>query len=283
MSGAGHWGGGWALARVTFAGAALLCHLDRAGAIAAALSSPALRFTAGPLYLAGPALREGAVAWLLWGLALIGLLGALRGRGWARPGLLLWLGLSLALIALLGLPARVPERMAIWGVGMLCLAPIDEAGLLHRRVGALPRQLLVVVMGSLYLSTGLLKALEEPAWWSGEALAYDLVDRWHAGGALAAWLSGQSALVALLSRFTVVFELGFVLLVGLRRTNPPLLIAGLLLHGGIGLLMDVGFLGHFVVALYPVLLDPEAGEAAYASLRRRQPRLAAALERWIDR
>jgi hypothetical protein len=283
MSGAGHWGGGWALTRVAFASAALLCHLDRAGAVAAALQAPALRFTAGPLYLAGPALREAAPAWLLWGLGLMGLLGAFRGRGWARPGLLLWLGASLGLIALVGLPARVPERMAIWGVLLLCLAPIDEAGLLHRRVGALPRQLLMVVMGSLYLSTGLLKALEEPAWWSGEALAYDLVDRWHAGGALAAWLSGQSALTALLSRFTLAFELGFVLLIGLRRTNPPLLLAGLLLHAGIGLLMEVGFLGHFVVALYPALLDPEAGEAAMASLRRRLPRLSAALERWIDR
>ncbi len=273
------WGGGWALTRLLFGLAALWAHLERLPILGDALAIGDLRFNAGPLYLAHASQLPAPLAYGLWAAALLGLLGLLRGGAWAKPGLLLWFAATAGLLAGVGLNVRVPERFATWAVGVLLLAPIGRTDLLRARVSPSPRLVLLVVMGSLYLSTGFLKGLEEPHWWDGTALSYDLLDRWHAGGPLAVWLSGQPALCAAMSLFTLAFELGFVFLIGLRVTNPLVLVAGALMHVGIASLMDVGSLGNMALSVYPVLLDPDLAERAWGRLSLRlPPRLRAALE-----
>jgi hypothetical protein len=116
----------------------------------------------------------------------------------------------------------------------------------------------MILFASLYGSTGFKKAMQ-PGWWSGEILALDLLDRWHGGGPLAVWLSGQGGLVQVASVFTILVELSWPLLVWSRRANPWVLAAGMALHLGIGVVMDVGMLGWLALSMYPVLLEPSVG------------------------
>lgn len=268
------WAGGWALTRVWFGLAALEAQVVRARHVADALAVPELTFASGPTRLADHVLLSPAAAWGLWGLGFVGLGGLLVGGRWAKPGLLAWFLTYAALLAGLGLNVRAPERLLAWIVAGLLLGPIGERGLTAKWRSPAARWYFLVVYGALYGSTGFLKLHVESAWWTGEALRYDLLDRWHAGGALAVWLSGQPLLCALASWYTMLFEAGFPLLVGVPAAHPWLLLAGAGMHGGIGVLMDVGTLGTMAVSIYPVLCDPdvarrlwERGGAAWAAWR----------------
>ena len=213
-------------------------------------------------------LLSAPVAAAIWGVGLLGLLALIGGGRWCKWGLAAFLACSVALMAGAGLNVRVAERFLIWSSLLLLVAPIDAPALLSTPRSTFPRALLLVILGSLYLSTGLMKALEEPAWWDGRALQYDLLDRHHAGGALAAWLSGQPDLVRPMAWFTLAFELGFVPMMMTRALRRPALIAGVLLHLGIGVLMKVVTLGELVLSLYPALAHPDDAQALYAALRR---------------
>lgn len=271
--------GGWLASRALFALAALHAHLRRGVDLRDALHAPDITFASGPLHLSDHVLLTAPTAGLLWAAGLLGLGLLLRGGRAAKPGLLLWLLSSMALVAGGGLLVRVAERFTLWLSLVLLLAPIDQPDLLRQPRSSYPRAVLLVIFGSLYLSTGLMKALEEPRWWDGLALQYDLLDRHHAGGPLAAALSGQPALVRPMAWFTLAFELGFLPLMLVRRLQAPTLAAGLLLHLGIGLLMKVGALGEVAVALYPALLHPDDAAALWARLA---PRLPAALRRRLE-
>lgn len=267
------WAGGWALARVLFAVAALYTHLKRFVHVGDALAAPTLVFSTGPAHVADRVLLSAPAAWTLWGLGLVGLVGLFRGRGWAKPGLWLWFLAHAALVVALGLNVRVPERFLVWAVLGLTLAPLDQVGLTRAMCRPVARLYLLVVYGSLYLSTGLMKLLEEPGWRDGTALAYDLVDRFHGGGALAVFVSGNPLLCRAASLGTLAFELLFVFLVPFRRSNPGLLAAGVAMHLGIAALMDVGALGWLALSLYPVLLDPEWARTRWESAATRWPLL----------
>ncbi len=267
------WAGAWPLARILFALVALRHHLLRGRDAQDALETPNIVFNAGPLHLADQVLIGPVSATFVWILGIIGLSGLLYGGRLSKPGLTAWLLSTYTLIATCGLQARVPERFALWASLVLIIAPIGERGLLRAYRSPFARQILLVVLGSLYLSTGIMKAVEEPAWWTGEAIAYDLLDRFHAGGPISAWASGQPAICLLLSWYTLVFEIGFVFLVGLSRTNPFIVLMGIGLHLGIGMLMDVGALGEMVLALYPVLLCPDQAERWTRSWIQRYPAL----------
>ncbi len=263
--------GGWLLTRVLFGLAALHAHLRRALELRDALSTPEITLGSGPLLISDHVLLQAPEAAGIWGVGLLGLLVLIAGGPRCKWGLAAFLACSLALMAGAGLNVRVAERLLIWSSLLLLMAPIDAPGLLTTPRSTFPRALLLVILGSLYLSTGLMKALEEPAWWDGRALQYDLLDRHHAGGPLAAWLSGQTAIVRPLSWFTLAFELGFVPMMLTRTLRRPALVAGLLLHLGIGLLMKVGSLGEVVLSLYPALMHPDDAEALTQAVRRTAP------------
>jgi hypothetical protein len=267
------WAGGWALARLLFGAAALYTHLKRVVHVTDALAAPTIVFSTGPAQVADRVLLPAPAAWALWALGLVGIFGIFRGRGWAKPGVLLWFGVTVALVASLGLNVRVPERFLVWAVVGLLLGPLDLPSPTRAEVRPVARLYLLVVYGSLYLSTGLMKLLEEPAWRDGSALALDLVDRFHAGGPLAVLVSGSPALCTFASWFTLTFEVGFVFFIGFRRTSAWTLVAGAMMHLGIAALMEVGPLGYLAISLYPVLLAPDAAQAGWQEAVRRWPAL----------
>ncbi|MES2644841.1 MAG: hypothetical protein V4850_35465 [Myxococcota bacterium] len=267
------WAGGWTLARWLFAAAALDAHVGRFGSVRDALAAPDLVLSSGPARVADHVLLGAGGAWALWTVGLLGLVGLGFGGRAAKPGLLLWFVAHTVLIVAMGLSVRAPERLLVFVTIGLLLGPISERGLTGKARAPVARWYLIVVFASLYGSTGWMKLLEEPAWWTGEALRYDLVDRFHAGGALAAWLSGQPALCRLLGWGTILFEAGFPFLILLAPLTPWLLAAGLLMHLTIGMLMDVGSLGVLSIAMYPVLVDPDVARTIYERARIRWLRL----------
>lgn len=261
------WAGGWTLARWSFTAAALGAHLGRFGSVTDALAAPDLVLSSGPARVADHVLLGAGAAWALWAAGLVGLVGLGVGGRLARPGLLLWFLAHAALLVAMGMSVRAPERLLVFVTIGLLLGPLHERGLTAKARSPVARWYLIVVFASLYGSTGWMKLLEEPAWWTGEALQYDLVDRHHAGGALAAWLSGQAGLCRLLGWGTIAFEASFPLLIGIAPLSPWLLAAGLAMHLTIGLLMDVGSLGWVCIAMYPVLLDPDVARSFYEKAR----------------
>jgi hypothetical protein len=267
------WGGGWAIARVLFALAALEEHKDRFIHIRDAFLHPTAVFNAGPLHVADHVLVSQPVAYGMWALGLGGLAALIYGGKWAKPGILLWFLAYFGVVITCGLTVRVPERFIVWATAAFLLSPVGETGLLRKAASPYARYFLLVVYGSLYLSTGVMKSVEEPAWWDGTALSYDLVDRWHAGGVLDAWASSQHWVCFLGSWYTIAFEVGFVFFVGFPRLSRYVLLMGLGMHCFIDVLMEVGPLGTMAMSLYPVLLDPDDGELLWGKLADRGPML----------
>lgn len=257
------WAGGWAATRVLFGLAALDAQLARWPDVRDALAVPGIVFASGPTRVTDTVLLGPGAAWTLWAVGLLPVVGVLLGGRWAKPGVLGWFVLHAGLMASLGLNVRAPERLIAWLVLGLLLAPLGERALHRRWRSPAPRWYLMVVFSALYGSTGWLKLLAEPAWRTGEALQYDLVERFHAGGALATWLSGQPVLCQGMSWFTLAFEASFPLLIWWAPATPWLLLAGAAMHLGIGTLMQVGPLGTMAVAMYPALLDPDQARALH--------------------
>ncbi len=268
------WAGGWAWTRLLFALAALDAHLARIPSIQDALAAPTMVLASGPTVLARHVLVGPAAAWSLWAVGLVGLAGLVFGGRAAKPGLVTWFLSHAAVLVACGLNVRAPERLIVLVTLALLLAPLGERGLDTKARSPFARWFLVVVFASLYGSTGWMKLLEEPGWLSGDVLAYDLLDRFHAGGALAAWLSGQPLFCRLLGWGTIAFEASFPFLVLFPPANPFVLLAGVAMHVTIGVLMDVGPLGTVAMSTYPVLLDPDRGRLLAARLVARLPALA---------
>lgn len=265
------WGGGWLFARVLFAVEALDLQKDRWWHVRDALAHPSVVFNAGPAHVADHVLVGPLGAWSLWLLGFVGIAGMLFGGRWAKPGLWVWFLGYAALLVTCGLNVRVPERFIVWATLALSLGPIGERGLVARAVSPFGRYVLLLVYTSLYLSTGVMKALEEPTWWDGTAISYDLVDRWHSEGALPALLSGIPWVCFVASWYTILFEVLFCFFIGFRRTSLAILLMGVGMHLAIDVLLEVGPLGMMAMAFYPVLLHPGVGEGLWRAVERRWP------------
>lgn len=263
------WAGGWAGARIAFGLAALYAQALRYPDVRDALAAPNVVFASGPTRIADHVLLGPVTAWGVWAAGLLPVLAILVGGRWAKPGIVGWLLLHAGLLAAMGLNVRVPERLILWIAAGLLLGPVGERDLTEKHRSPAPRWFLSLVLSGLYGSTGWLKLLAEPAWWTGEALRYDLVDRFHAGGWLATWLSGHPSLCLGISWFTMLFEASFPILIWWPAATPWLLLGGVAMHLGIGTLMRVGPLGVMAVAAYPAVCDPDRAAAIWMATRRR--------------
>jgi len=183
--------------------------------------------------------------------------------------------------ALLGNEAiniKAHDRLMFWVALGLFLSPAGERELTQKCRSPAPRWFFLIVFCSIYLSTGLTKLAHEPAWWNGEALSYHLLHRYHAGGPMAAWVSGKLWITTPLGWFTLFAESAFAFLVLLRRTNPLAIGMVFGLHLGIQTLMSVGSFNLVAFSAYPVLLHPEIAREwweKWGSTLRRLPRHAA--------
>lgn len=251
------WAGGWAATRVLFGLAVVDAQIARFQDVRGALVTPKLVFASGPTRITSHVMLSATEAWALWGLAFVPLAAVLWGGRSTKPAITVWLVAHLGLLMTMGLNVRAPERFLVWMVVGLLLAPVGERALATKLRSPAPRWYFVVLMSALYGSTGWLKLVVEPAWRSGDALRFDLVERFHSGGALATWLSAHPALCVAMSWFTLIFEASFPFLIGWAAATPWLLVAGAMMHLGIGTLMDVGPLGTLAMSTYPALCDPD--------------------------
>ena len=72
----------------------------------------------------------------------------------------------------------------------------------------------------------------------------------------------------LLSWATIVFEVGFPLLIMFRRVRPWMIVAGIGFHIGILITMEIGWFSQTMIAVYPVLLSGVGATAVVAFLAR---------------
>lgn len=263
------WAGGWAATRVAYALVCLWAHLPRALGIPDAYAPEDMVFSRGPLFLNDHWRMSVPSATAVWAIAAAGLGAALYGGKAAKPGLVVWLVAGWLFMSAETLDIKAYDRLMTW-VGMaLLLAPVGERALTEKWRSPVGRWFLLVVYVAIYGSTGTLKLLQEPRWWTGEVLAYHLVHPWFGSYALGTWVSARPWLTAPASWFTLLFECGFPLLVWSRWTNPWVLLAGVLFHLGVFALMDVGPFSFVSIAAYPALLHPVVGHALWERWRRR--------------
>lgn len=263
-------GGGWAATRVAYALVCLWAHVPRVTRIADAYAADDMRFSRGPLWLDDFWCMTVPSATAVWATATTGLLGLLWGGRAAKPGLLTWLVASWLFMSAEALNIKAYDRLWTWIALGLVFAPIGERALHTKWRSPVARWLLLVLYCALYGSTGWLKLLEEPRWWTGEVLAYHLLHPWFGSFPIGVWVSDKAWLTAPMSWWTVIFEVVFPFLVFFRRLNPWLLFAGLLMHFGILSLMDVGPFSLIAVSAYPALLHPEVARGVWERWERFQ-------------
>lgn len=260
------WAGGWALTRVLFGLAALDAHVARLPNVEDALEA-GVSLASGPARLVDVPVFSAGAAWAVWAFGVVAAAGVVWGGRGTRLSVALFALAHAGLLVGMGLNVRAPERLMMFATVAMLLGPVEERGLTEKWRTPAVRWYVLVLFASLYGSTGLMKLVDEPGWLTGEVLAYDLVDRWHAGGAVATWLSGQRSLVTAMGWATVAIELALPFLLWFRSTALLAVLAGIGLHGSIGFLMDVGPLGTLALALYPVAIHPEATEAWWRKWR----------------
>lgn len=84
-----------------------------------------------------------------------------------------------------------------------------------------------------------------------------------------------ATLVALLTWSTLLFELAFPALVYFKRTRTPTLIAGVALHVGLWLTLELGPFSWIMIASYVAFLDPRTVASACERIQRRFSRIPA--------
>ena len=137
-------------------------------------------------------------------------MGLLFGGRVAKPGLVLWLLTTTVLLVNETLNIKAYDRLNLWLCLAFLLAPIGERALQHKWRSPEARWVLLITFCALYGSTGWLKALKEPTWWTtGDVLAYHMLHPYFGMKPIGVWVSGQQWLVVPLCWITVVFEAGF--------------------------------------------------------------------------
>jgi hypothetical protein len=118
----------------------------------------------------------------------------------------------------------------------------------------------------IYLSSGLWKLLN-PLWRDGSALHYVLSSNaYHRFPVvLPPW---SEPLLTAATYMTLMWEIGFPVMVLWHRTRLLALAVGLLIHAGIWIGLEIGLFSFVMVAGYAAYLDPEAVRDASSRLRR---------------
>lgn len=251
------WMGGWTLTRILL-GVVLLIDIGRRWPdLADGYAAQDYIFALPPLYLANHVVFS--LPWIqaLWALNILALVGWLVGGRWFKPSALLWFVANFTLLSAEAINTKAHDRLAWWITLVLLFSPAGETRSFGKWRSPAARWGLMILFCALYGSTGWLKALQEPRWWTTGVLQYDLVHPDFAGGPLARWVSGQAWITLPAGWLTVIFECSFPLLVWFRRTNPWVLLLGASFHVGIAVLMNVGKFSYVALAAYPVLLHPE--------------------------
>jgi hypothetical protein len=125
------------------------------------------------------------------------------------------------------------------------------------KIAAWPVRLMQIQLALLYFATGVAKLPAD--WISGQAVYWVLNDV-----ALTRWAYASFPVPMLVCRLiawsTLVFELGFPLLILFRRVRPWLLAFGVAFHLGIWLSTEVGWFSPITLCWYALFLEPETAD-----------------------
>ena len=242
---------GWGLARVFWALAMLITWAQRglyfperytdAGAVLRRTYIPVTDY-----YYFSP---EGG--WVAYGLLMVSLLLVAFGK-WTRPALTVALVVHMMICFTEGLNFKGYDRLMMWQGIALMFAP----GAIDGKSEGMPlgRYLVAITYMGLYGQTGWEKVANEPTWWEGLPLMYNMVHRNFGDMYLGVMISDIQWLMVPMSWVTVIFEAGFPIFFLIRKIRPWLLLVGLGFHIGILVLMNVPNFTTASLALYPVLL-----------------------------
>ena len=264
------WAGPWTAFRLAFAVSATAALLPRYAGIGDAYGVQDMVFSQRPFRLAEKIVFTEPTMTVIWAAGLAGLVLLAIGGRLAKPGVVIWLVCSWLMIASEALNIKAYDRLLTWMAIAMLLGPSGERNMAEKWRSPVGRWFLVLVFCAIYGSTGWLKALKEPAWWSGEVLSYHLVHQYFGLKPLGIWVSAQQWITAPFGTITVLFECAFPLLIWFRRTNPWMVAIGCGMHLGILLLMNVGPFSYVALAAYPVLLHPEFARRWWARFEERR-------------
>lgn len=255
---------GWVWARNGWALCQLATWLPRGTHLPETYSSAGVVLERGALPLPRWVVLSEGAAWMVWGVAIAALCALLAGR-FAR----VWIVLALVGLWTLnfheGMNFKAYDRLQFWQGVVLLFAPGGGTGVVGNP-GA--RFAMVLVYCGIYGSTGWMKLLVEPDWWSGDVLRYALADDQFALRPLGVLLAGAPWALVGLAVWTLAFECLFPALVWWGRARPWLLAAGAAMHLGIFATMHVNTFSFVAVSMYPVLLDAEQWGRVRAALDR---------------
>ncbi len=123
------------------------------------------------------------------------------------------------------------------------------------RISGWPLRLFLLNLVALYMKTGLVK-LPNPTWLDGTAVFYSLASptfwRIPMEGLLASPLFQD--LTVVLTYGTLVFEIGFFMVL-IRRVRPWWLLAGVGLHAGVFLFMNLGLFSPAILWTYLAIVE----------------------------
>jgi hypothetical protein len=255
------WAGGWSAARVLFAVVALLTHGPRIMHIEDAYASTDMLFAQFPFRFNDHFILSTQTATIFWAVGIAGCLMILWGGRLAKIGICVFLLGSWVLLFSESLNIKAYDRLLTWVAWGMLLGPIGERGLTAKHRSPVGRWFVLWCYAAIYGSTGFHKLLMEPqGWFSGEILSLHVLHRYFGMTQLGIWISDKLWITAPASCFTLLFECGFPLLIWWRRTSHWVLLAGVLMHIGILLMMNVGPFSYVAIAAYPVLLHPQTAE-----------------------
>ena len=125
------------------------------------------------------------------------------------------------------------------------------------RVEAWPRRLLQLFLCVLYFATALTK-IKSPEYLSGEHTLFWMRTEMNFPHPLGVWLSGRPLAVMLSCQLALFWEATFCGLIWVRPVRPLVVALGVAFHAGTALLLGLWVFPLVMLALYPVLADPEA-------------------------
>lgn len=219
------------------------------------------------------------------------LLELLPGTGWV------WFLHSVLLTSLLGLVFGVYPRIAaiiafvlhisflhrnmaiIFGVDMiatffllsLCLADPQSAPIAARKglrdwLGSMGFRLAQIQLCVIYAYSGMEK-LRGIQWWKGEAIwtvmANAQLARWDFS-----WIVHFPILIVIATYMTLLWEVYFPVLVWIGKFRYPMLFLGILLHVGIGLVINIPFFAALMIAPYLLFLEDHHAAVVSAKVER---------------
>jgi len=251
------WGGGWFYTRILFSIVAITNNFPRFFMADDLFGSSIMRFQNGWFALSKIYEINTHEALACCVLSIVGLLGVARGGKTFHIGLVLWFITNSIYLTSEALNVKAYDRLLIFiGLGLF-FSPAYKKNLFTTYISPYSRYIMLVIFSSLYLSTGLLKLLYEPSWFTGEALSYHLNHRWHGGTSFSLLLSTQWLIMLVLSITTLLFEISAGVFLWLKRLNPLLITLGLFFHLGIEAIMHVGSFSLVALSAYPILLHPD--------------------------